>query len=97
MGCERSWLIRLSGAAGGTGEDGPGVVDREAGAGSGDPVAVLQRWEDSGAVWRVEHRAGGTVTVALLTCDGGEQVGELRCADDDVREFLAGRLTNAVD
>jgi hypothetical protein len=60
-----------------------------------DPVAVLQRWEDSGAFWRVLHRAGGTVTVALLTCDGGEQVGEVSCEEAEVGEFLAGRVTNA--
>jgi hypothetical protein len=60
-----------------------------------DPVAALQRWEQSGAVWRVLHRGGGTVTVALLTCDGGEQVGEVRCGEAEVGEFLAGRVTNA--
>jgi hypothetical protein len=61
-----------------------------------DPVAALRRWEESGAVWRVEQRACGTVTIALLTCDGGEQVGQVRCAEDAVEDFLAGRLTNAV-
>jgi hypothetical protein len=62
-----------------------------------DPVASLQRWEESGAVWRVLRRGGGSVTVALLTCDGGEQVGELRCDEDVVGDFLAGRVTNAPD
>ena len=62
-----------------------------------DPVASLQRWEESGAVWRVVQRGGGTVTVALLTCDGGEQVGELRCEDGQVADFLAGRVSNAPD
>ena len=66
-------------------------------AGETDPVAALQRWEASGAVWRVVHQGGGTVTVALLTCDGGEQVGELRCEEDEVRDFLAGRLSNDAD
>ena len=60
-----------------------------------DPVAVLQRWEQSGAVWRVVGRDAGTVTIGLLTCDGGEQVGELRCAEAAVRAVLAGRDTNA--
>lgn len=58
-------------------------------------MAALQRWEESGAVWRVLHHDSGSVTVALLTCDGGEQVGELRCDEDEVAEFLAGRVTNA--
>ncbi len=60
-----------------------------------DPVAALRRWEESGAVWRVEQRACGTVTIALMTCDGGEQVGQVRCTEDAVEDFLAGRLTNA--
>lgn len=63
------------------------------------PAAALQRWESSGAVWRVVGRAvgsdGPTVTIALLTCDGGEQVGKLRCAEDEVREVLRGRASNA--
>ncbi|CAA9350850.1 MAG: hypothetical protein AVDCRST_MAG36-1964 [uncultured Nocardioidaceae bacterium] len=60
-----------------------------------DQVQALRRWEASGAVWRVLRRGGGTVTVALLTCDGGEQVGEARCDEDAVAAFLAGRSTNA--
>ena len=66
-----------------------------------DPAAALRRWEASGAVWRVVGRAtrpgGAAVTIALLTCDGGEQVGELRCSEDAVRDVLAGRDTNAPD
>ena len=61
----------------------------------GDPVATLQRWEASGAYWRVLGRTGGTITLALLTCDGGEQVGEVRCSEEEVHGFLAGRTTNA--
>ncbi len=41
-------------------------------------VSDLQRWEDSGAVWRVVHRTSDEVTVALLRCDGGEEMGRLR-------------------
>ena len=39
-----------------------------------DRVAELQRWEDAGAVWSVVSRRNGRVTVALLRCDGGEEV-----------------------
>jgi hypothetical protein len=62
-----------------------------------DPAAALRRWEASGAVWRVVGRHGATVTIALLSCDGGEQVGELRCAEDAVRDVLGGRDSNASD
>ena len=35
------------------------------------PVAVLRRWEEAGAVWRVVARGRSGVTVALFQCDGG--------------------------
>lgn len=59
-----------------------------------DPVGTLERWEASGAYWQVLGRVGDTVTIALLTCDGGEQVGEVRCDEQEVRGFLAGRTSN---
>ena len=54
-------------------------------------VADLQRWEDSGAVWRVVHRAPDEVAVALLRCDGGEEVGRLRGGGPAWLAHLAGR------
>ncbi|QIK67328.1 hypothetical protein G7072_14085 [Nocardioides sp. HDW12B] len=54
-------------------------------------VADLQRWEDSGAVWRVVHRAPGEVTVALLRCDGGEEVGRLSGGGSAWLGLLEGR------
>lgn len=56
-----------------------------------DPVAVLQRWEQSGAHWRVLHRGAGSVTVALVTCDGGEEVDRLTSGDAALLEFLRER------
>ncbi len=56
-----------------------------------DPVAVLQRWEDAGAVWRVVDRRCGSVTVALHQCDGGEEVDRISSADPRLLQFLAGR------
>jgi hypothetical protein len=38
-----------------------------------DFVALLRRWEDAGGLWRVLGRAGGSVTVGLYRCDGGEE------------------------
>lgn len=43
------------------------------GAGS-DEVARLQRWTDSGGTWTVLSRSSTTLTVALVTCDGGEEM-----------------------
>jgi hypothetical protein len=72
----------------------PRVTGPAATASDPDPVEVLRRWEASGAVWRVVGRSGGWVTVALLTCDAGEQVGQVRCEEDQVRDHLAGRSSS---
>ena len=59
-----------------------------------DPVEVLRRWEESGAVWRVLSEGAGHVTVGLLTCDGGEEVARLSCQREVVAPFLAGRVAS---
>lgn len=56
-----------------------------------DPVAVLRRWQDSGARWAVIARHGGSVTVGLYRCDGGEEVDRLTSTDPGLLEFLAAR------
>ncbi len=56
-----------------------------------DPVAVLERWADAGAVWRVIGRRRDVVTVALYQCDGGEEVDRISSADPRLVRFLAGR------
>jgi hypothetical protein len=56
-----------------------------------DLVADLERWEDLGAVWRVVHRGAGSVTIALLRCDGGEEVERLTTSDPRTLAFVARR------
>ncbi|CAA0094304.1 Uncharacterised protein [Mycolicibacterium vanbaalenii] len=56
-----------------------------------DRVAELQRWEDAGALWRVVSRTSGAVTVALLTCDGGEEVGRFTTDDRRLLEYVGRR------
>jgi hypothetical protein len=58
-----------------------------------DPVAVLRRWEDAGAVWRVMGNHGDAVTIGLFSCDGGEEVSRFTASDPDLLRFLAGRDT----
>jgi hypothetical protein len=55
-------------------------VSKEARTGA-ELVSVLGRWHQSGAVWRVIGRGRSQVTVALLRCDGGEEVERLTSAD----------------
>lgn len=60
-----------------------------------DRVAELQRWEDSGAVWSVISRAAGRVTVALLRCDGGEEVDRFTSDDPRLVDYIGQRLDSA--
>ena len=59
-----------------------------------DRVAELQRWEDSGAIWEVRARREDRVTVALLRCDGGEEVDRFTSADPDLLAFVGDRLSS---
>jgi hypothetical protein len=56
-----------------------------------DPVAVLQRWQDAGAIWRVLDRRPKGVTVGLYQCDGGEEVDRFSSVDARLLRFLADR------
>lgn len=61
---------------------------------SDDPVAVLQRWEDAGAVWQVLHRGAESVTIGLFTCDGGEEVDRVTAGGDALLAFIGDRSSN---
>jgi hypothetical protein len=53
-----------------------------------DRVAELERWQDSGATWQVVGRSAHGVTIALLRCDGGEEVDRFTTDDPRVRAFV---------
>ncbi|MCZ8381309.1 hypothetical protein O6P37_20780 [Mycobacterium sp. CPCC 205372] len=59
-----------------------------------DRVAELQRWQESGAVWRVDSRAPDAVTIALLRCDGGEEVERFRSDDPKLLAFIGNRRSS---
>lgn len=61
---------------------------------SEDPVDMLQRWEDAGAVWRVLSRDGRHLNIALLTCNGGEEVDRLHGSDPDLLTFVGDRWSS---
>lgn len=50
---------------------------------------TLQRWEDFGGVWRVLAADDHSATVAMLRCDGGEEVQRLTTRDVDLVTWLA--------
>jgi hypothetical protein len=59
-----------------------------------DRVAELERWEDSGAVWSVVSRRGDRVIVALLRCDGGEEVERFTSDDPRLLEYIGDRFSS---
>lgn len=61
---------------------------------SEDPVEMLQRWEDAGAIWRVVSRDGNRIEVALLTCTGGEEVDRLHTSDPELLTFVGNRWSS---
>lgn len=62
-----------------------------------DRVAELQRWEDSGAVWSVVSRTADRLTVALLRCDGGEEVDRFTSTDPAVLAFVGDRMDSTIE
>ncbi|MCW2511634.1 MAG: hypothetical protein JWR11_676 [Mycobacterium sp.] len=54
-----------------------------------DYVAELERWQDAGATWQVVALTSGGVTVALMRCDGGEEVDRFTSDDARLLEFVA--------
>ncbi len=59
-----------------------------------DPVSVLQRWEDSGAIWRVVGRRADRVTVGLYQCTGDEEVDRFTSGDPELLRFLGDRRSS---
>ena len=56
-----------------------------------DPVEVLRRWEEFGAVWEVVRRTAGQAVVSLRRCDGGEEVSRLVSDDPRLLAYLDDR------
>jgi hypothetical protein len=59
-----------------------------------DPVEILQRWEDAGAVWRLESLTDERAVVTLCTCTG-EPVDRLESGDEALLRFLGERYGSA--
>jgi hypothetical protein len=55
-----------------------------------DRVAELVRWEDAGATWQVISRTARGVTIALLRCDGGEEVDRFSSDDPRLLAYVDG-------
>jgi anti-sigma factor ChrR (cupin superfamily) len=62
-----------------------------------DVVAQLRRWEQSGGNWLVLARTDDTATVALLTCDAGEEVDRVTGTGPELLAYLGGRTRSDDD
>jgi hypothetical protein len=58
-----------------------------------DPVEVLRRWEDNGAIWQVEALTDEHAVVLMCTCYG-EPVDRLESGDAGLLRFLRERLAD---
>ena len=56
-----------------------------------DYVAELVRWQEAGAIWELVARTAQGVTIALLRCDGGEEVDRFTSNDERLLEFVRDR------
>lgn len=57
------------------------------------PLRTLERWEDSGALWRTRSLREGEAVVELCTCYG-EVIEVLRSGDPELLRYLALRRTS---
>lgn len=55
-------------------------------------LARLLRWEDSGGGWRVAAVGNGSLTLSLVTCDGGEEMEVLTSTEPAVLDHVGERL-----
>jgi hypothetical protein len=59
--------------------------------GPGPDLDRLLRWEDSGGGWRVAAVGNGSVTLSLVTCDGGEEMAVLTSTESALLDHVGDR------
>ena len=57
----------------------------------GDDVGRLERWTSSGGRWKVLFRSSTTLTVALVTCDGGEEMDRIVSGEPEFVAYVGSR------
>jgi hypothetical protein len=57
-------------------------------------IDALDRWSDSGAIWRVDVQTSTSVTISMCRCDGGEEVDRVRSTDPAVINWLGNRTSS---
>jgi len=59
-----------------------------------EDLEQLQRWQTSGGHWRVLADDGTTLTISMVTCDGGEEMAQLVSAERALREYVGPRRSS---
>ena len=59
-----------------------------------DEVEKLTRWRDSGGGWQVVSRADDRIAIALLTCDGGEEMERFTSTDPRLIAWVGDRRSS---
>ena len=59
-------------------------------------IDILVRWEEGGAIWRVQSISDTEAVVELCTCFG-ERVDVVRPTDAETLQYLAARPSSADD
>jgi hypothetical protein len=57
-------------------------------------VERLRRWEGSGGAWQVARRTSSGLEIVLLTCDGGEEMGQLASSDPALLAYVGDRCNS---
>ena len=57
-------------------------------------VETLRRWESAGGHWQVLSRNPAGLIVALLRCDGGEEMHRIASSDPALTVYIGDRETS---
>ena len=57
-------------------------------------VETLRRWESAGGHWRVLSRNPAGLIVALVRCDGGEEMHRIASSDPALSAYIGDRETS---
>ncbi|MBJ7338173.1 hypothetical protein [Mycolicibacterium sp.] len=60
-----------------------------------DRVAELVRWQEAGATWQVVGQSARGMTIALMRCDGGEEVDRFTSDDPHLVAFVERSRSDA--
>lgn len=62
-----------------------------------EDIDKLERWTRSGAQWQVVQRSTDRVTIALLTCTGGEVAERFTSTNPELLAWLGERWSSQAD